>query len=106
MFAVVQDEALSRSEVAQNAMAISLDEALAVKAPLSAESGHVLSQRLQRVGSQEQLLLEQAQQLFQVCCNANSAWQESMRESAIWKSHTCMHASFTVALSSKAAAAA
>ena len=83
MFAVVQDEALSRSDHAQNAIQISLNEALAVKAPLSAESGHVLSQMIQRVGSQEQLLVEQAQQLSQVCCNANSAWHESMRESAM-----------------------
>lgn len=67
MFAVVQDEALNRSDRAQNAIQISLDEALAVKAPLSAESGHVLSQMIRCVGSQEQLLVEQAQQLFQVC---------------------------------------
>ena len=65
MFAVVQDEAFSRSDHAQNAMQISLNEALAVEAPLSAESGHVLSQMIQRVGSQEQLLVEHSQQLFQ-----------------------------------------
>ncbi len=43
----------------------------------------MLSQMIQRAGSQEQLLVEQAQQLFQVCRNAHSAWHESMRESAM-----------------------
>ena len=78
---MVQDEALGRSDIAHDAIGISLDEALAMKAPLSAESGHVLSEMIQRVSSQEQPLVEQAQQLFQVCCNANFAWHESMRSS-------------------------
>ncbi len=36
MFAVMQDEALGRFDIAHDAMGISLNEVLAMKAPLSA----------------------------------------------------------------------